>query len=111
MILAWFGALACLTAGRKTRVWGTFIVRLPRCRRNEHDLFKQAKAIMYELAQGNRIEYAYLGITMTTITPDYALQNNLDPNSHQLIPEVTVIKRLDGVLFIQPFGRGRDGAK
>lgn len=43
---------------------------------------------MYELAQGNRIEYAYLGITMTTITPDYALQNNLDPNSHQLIPEV-----------------------
>lgn len=44
---------------------------------------------MYELAQGNRIEYAYLGITMTTITPDYALQNNLDPNSHQLIPEVT----------------------
>eukprot|EP00752_Nemacystus_decipiens_P006860 g6162.t1 len=48
----------------------------------------KAKAIMYELAQGNRIEYAYLGITMTTITPDYALQNNLDPNSHQLIPEV-----------------------
>lgn len=44
---------------------------------------------MYELAQGHRIEYAYLGITMTTITPDYALQNNLDPNSHQLIPEVT----------------------
>eukprot|EP00903_Cladosiphon_okamuranus_P006910 g6725.t1 len=48
----------------------------------------KAKAIMYELARGNRIEYAYLGITMTTITPDFALQNNLDPNSHQLIPEV-----------------------
>lgn len=43
---------------------------------------------MYELAQGNRIEYAYLGITMTTITPNFAHANNLDPNSHQLIPEV-----------------------
>ncbi len=43
---------------------------------------------MYELAKGNRIEYAYLGITMTTITPNFAHANNLDPNSHQLIPEV-----------------------
>lgn len=43
---------------------------------------------MYELAEGNRIEYAYIGIHMTTITPDFALQNNRDPNSHQLIPEV-----------------------
>jgi len=50
----------------------------------------QAKAIMYELAQGNRIEYAYLGITMTTITPNFAHANNLDPNSHQLIPEVSL---------------------
>ncbi|CAM9785943.1 unnamed protein product, partial [Hapterophycus canaliculatus] len=48
----------------------------------------KAKAIMYDLAQGNPIEYAYIGITMTTITPDFALQNNRDPNSHQLIPEV-----------------------
>lgn len=52
------------------------------------DVFLQAKSIMHELAEGNRIEYAYIGIHMTTITPDFALQNNRDPNSHQLIPEV-----------------------
>lgn len=43
---------------------------------------------MYELAEGKRIEYAYIGIHMTTITPEFAIQNNRDPNSHQLIPEM-----------------------
>ncbi|CAM9987141.1 unnamed protein product, partial [Ectocarpus fasciculatus] len=59
----------------------------------------KAKAIMYDLAKGNRIEYAYIGITMTTITPEFALQNNRDPNSHQLIPEVNgaiIMKVLPG---------------
>lgn len=46
---------------------------------------------MYELAEGKRIEYAYIGIEMTTITPDFALQNNRDPNSQQLIPEVLML--------------------
>ncbi|CAM9606165.1 unnamed protein product, partial [Discosporangium mesarthrocarpum] len=55
----------------------------------------KAKAIMYELAEGKRIEYAYVGIHMTTITPDFAHQNNRDPNSNQLIPEV------DGAMIVR----------
>ncbi|CAM9817126.1 unnamed protein product [Phaeothamnion confervicola] len=43
---------------------------------------------MYELAEGRTIRHAYIGIQMTTVTPDFAKQNNLDPNSPTMIPEV-----------------------
>jgi hypothetical protein len=43
---------------------------------------------MYELAAGRTIAHAYVGIQMTTITPDFARQNNIDPNAPNVIPEV-----------------------
>jgi hypothetical protein len=50
----------------------------------------KAKQIMYELAAGRTIAHAYVGIQMTTITPDFARQNNIDPNAPNVIPEVTM---------------------
>eukprot|EP00953_Heterococcus_sp_UTEX-ZZ885_P025312 13760-Heterococcus_DN1.PRE.2 len=47
----------------------------------------KAKQIMYELAAGRTIAHAYVGIQMTTITPDFARQNNIDPNAPNVIPE------------------------
>lgn len=48
----------------------------------------RAKEIAKELAKGRTIAHAYVGIQMTNVTPQFARQNNQDPNAHALIPEV-----------------------
>ncbi|KAG5186673.1 trypsin-like cysteine/serine peptidase domain-containing protein [Tribonema minus] len=48
----------------------------------------KAKQIMYELAEGRAIQHPYIGVHMTTVTPDMARQNNLDPNAPNELPEV-----------------------
>ena len=46
-----------------------------------------ADKAMRELAQGKKIAHAYLGISMSSLTPDSARQNNADPNSNVELPE------------------------
>eukprot|EP00965_Chrysotila_dentata_P148150 4890519-Pleurochrysis_carterae.AAC.1 len=46
-----------------------------------------ASKAMRELAVGRRIAHAYLGISMSSLTPDAAAQNNADPNSNVVLPE------------------------
>lgn len=48
----------------------------------------KAKEIETRLANGERITHPYLGVQMTTLTPELAKQNNTDPNSAFLVPEV-----------------------
>jgi S1-C subfamily serine protease len=48
----------------------------------------KAKEIETRLAKGERITHPYLGMQMTTLTPELAKQNNTDPNSAFLVPEV-----------------------
>jgi S1-C subfamily serine protease len=48
----------------------------------------KAKAIETRLARGERIAHPYLGVQMTTLTPELARQNNTDPNSPFMVPEV-----------------------
>lgn len=49
----------------------------------------KAKDIMFQLAEGQNIKHGYIGIVMTTVTPDFARQNNENPNSPAgIIPEV-----------------------
>ena len=48
----------------------------------------KAKEIEIRLAKGERITHPYLGVQMTTLTPELAKQNNTDPNSAFLVPEV-----------------------
>ncbi len=55
----------------------------------------QAKAIATKLAQGEKITHPYLGIRMATLTPELAAENNRDPNSPFMVPEV------NGVLVVQ----------
>jgi S1-C subfamily serine protease len=55
----------------------------------------QAKAIATKLAQGEKITHPYLGIRMATLTPQLAAENNSDPNSPFVVPEV------NGVLVVQ----------
>lgn len=47
-----------------------------------------AKQISEQLARGERIAHPYLGVQIATLTPDIAKQNNDDPNSTLLLPEV-----------------------
>ena len=53
-----------------------------------------AKEITDRLARGERITHAYLGVQIATLTPDLAKQNNDDPNSSIVLPEV------NGVLVV-----------
>ena len=46
-----------------------------------------AERAMRELAQGRKIAHAYLGISMSSLTPESARQNNADPNSNVELPE------------------------
>jgi S1-C subfamily serine protease len=55
----------------------------------------QAKAISSQLVRGERIQHPYLGIRMATLTPEIAAENNKDPNSPFIVPEV------NGVLVVQ----------
>ncbi len=49
----------------------------------------RAKEILPQLVQGNRIEHPYVGIQITLLTAEMAQENNADPNSLMLLPEVT----------------------
>ena len=55
----------------------------------------EAKTISAKLARGEKIVHPYLGIRMATLTPQIAAENNSDPNSSFMVPEV------NGVLVVQ----------
>ncbi|HEY9875743.1 MAG TPA: HhoA/HhoB/HtrA family serine endopeptidase [Candidatus Obscuribacterales bacterium] len=55
----------------------------------------KAKVISSQLAQGMKVHHPYLGIQMTTLTPQLAAENNSDPNSPLQVPEVS------GVLVVR----------
>jgi S1-C subfamily serine protease len=54
----------------------------------------KAKEITPQLARGERVVHPYLGVQIATLTPDLAKQNNDDPNSTVMLPEV------NGVLIV-----------
>ncbi|NEP13112.1 MAG: trypsin-like serine protease [Symploca sp. SIO2C1] len=56
-----------------------------------------AKEISTQLAQGKKVVHPYVGIQMVTLTPEIAKENNSDPNSNFLVPEI------NGVLVIKVF--------
>jgi S1-C subfamily serine protease len=49
----------------------------------------KARLIKDQLARGEKITHPYLGVQMTTLTPELARQNNNDPNSAFTVPEVS----------------------
>lgn len=49
----------------------------------------KAKSIKDALVRGEKIPHPYLGVQMTTLTPEIARQNNNDPNSAFEIPEIS----------------------
>jgi Do/DeqQ family serine protease len=55
----------------------------------------KAKSIQETLARGEKVHHPYLGVQMTTLTPELARQNNTDPNSAFTVPEV------NGVIVIR----------
>jgi len=48
----------------------------------------RAKDIAEQLASGAKIQHAYVGVKMLSLTPEFARQNNEDPNALAIIPEV-----------------------
>ncbi|NET60671.1 MAG: trypsin-like serine protease [Symploca sp. SIO2E6] len=54
-----------------------------------------AKEISTQLARGEKVVHPYVGIQMVTLTPEMAKENNNDPNSSFLIPEI------NGVLVVK----------
>ncbi|NJO42762.1 MAG: trypsin-like serine protease [Cyanobacteria bacterium CRU_2_1] len=54
----------------------------------------KAKEIAPVLASGGQVSHPYLGVQIATLTPDLAKQNNADPNTTVLLPEV------NGVLVV-----------
>ena len=54
-----------------------------------------AKDVASELAKGRTIAHAFVGIKMANLTPAFAKQNNKDPNSVGIIPEI------DGALVVR----------
>lgn len=55
----------------------------------------KAKELQNALAMGQEVPHPYVGIQMINITPDLAKENNSDPNSGFIIPEV------EGVLVVK----------
>ncbi len=55
----------------------------------------KAKAIKDQLMSGQKISHPYLGVQVTRLTPELARQNNTDPNSPFMVPEV------NGVLVVR----------
>ena len=55
----------------------------------------KAKDIVDRLARGERVAHPFLGIQMVTLTKQDAQENNSDPNSPLIVPEV------DGVLVMR----------
>jgi S1-C subfamily serine protease len=51
----------------------------------------RAKSLESTLASGKKVPHPYIGVQMINLTPKLAKQNNQDPNSPFLIPEVTGI--------------------
>ncbi len=54
----------------------------------------KAKEISAQLIRGEQVQHPYLGVQIATLTPELARQNNSDPNSSVLLPE------LNGVLVM-----------
>ncbi|AFY60278.1 HhoA/HhoB/HtrA family serine endopeptidase [Synechococcus sp. PCC 6312] len=57
----------------------------------------KAKSLKDRLVRGDKIKHAYIGIQMTNLTPSLAAENNRNPNSPVMLPEV------EGVLVVQVF--------
>ena len=55
----------------------------------------KAKQITAQLQRGGKVAHPYLGVQMVTLTPQLAKENNNDPNSQLIIPEV------NGVLVVR----------
>ncbi|MBR8828802.1 MAG: trypsin-like peptidase domain-containing protein [Gomphosphaeria aponina SAG 52.96 = DSM 107014] len=55
----------------------------------------KAKSIQNTLAAGQKVAHPYIGVQMINLTPEIAQQNNQDPNSPFLVPEV------EGVLVVR----------
>jgi S1-C subfamily serine protease len=51
-------------------------------------LLIKLKAIAAQLQRDGKVAHPYLGVQMVTLTPELAKQNNDDPNSMFVIPEV-----------------------
>jgi S1-C subfamily serine protease len=49
----------------------------------------KAKTIQAQLVRGEKVIHPYLGVQMTTLTPEMAQENNRDPNSAYAVPEVS----------------------
>lgn len=49
----------------------------------------KAKEVSPLLARGERVTHPYLGVQIASLTPELAKQNNSDPNSSVVLPEVT----------------------
>jgi len=49
----------------------------------------KVKDIMHDLSEGREVHHGFIGVSMTSVTPELAVQNNEDPNSaHGIIPRV-----------------------
>lgn len=57
----------------------------------------KAKSLKDQLVRGEKIAYPYVGVQMTTLTPQQAQDNNKDPNSPFILPEI------DGALVMKVF--------
>lgn len=57
----------------------------------------KAKSLKDQLVRGEKIAYPYVGVQMTTLTPQQAQENNKDPNSPFILPEI------DGALVMKVF--------
>ncbi|MGK7937216.1 MAG: HhoA/HhoB/HtrA family serine endopeptidase [Xenococcaceae cyanobacterium] len=55
----------------------------------------KAKSLKDTLAAGKQVPHPYIGVQMITLTPEIAQQNNQDPNSYFLVPEI------EGVLVVR----------
>lgn len=61
----------------------------------------KAKEITSQLVRGEQVSHPYLGVQIATLTPDMAKQNNDDPNSTVLLPEINGVLVL-GVMRDSP---------
>ena len=55
----------------------------------------KAKMLKDTLAAGKKVAHPYVGVQMVTLTPELAQENNQDPNSTLLLPEI------EGVLVMR----------
>jgi S1-C subfamily serine protease len=55
----------------------------------------KAKSLEATLAAGKEVSHPYIGVQMLNLTPELARENNRDPNSPILVPEV------EGILVVR----------